>query len=59
MKMRGIVLLLLVIAALPVMARAQSLGDSEDFSSNVSSAPCPQLNLTYTRPHGRNEVTFA
>ena len=40
MKMRGIALLMLVIAALPVLAKAQSLGDSEDFSSNVSSAPC-------------------
>jgi hypothetical protein len=53
MKMRRIVLLLLVIAALtvlPVLAKAQSLADSEDSSSNVSSAIPPQLNLTYTRP---------
>jgi hypothetical protein len=53
MKVRRIVLLLLVIAALaalPVLAKAQSLTDSEDSSSNVSSATPPQLSLTYTRP---------
>jgi hypothetical protein len=60
MKMRRITLLLLIIAylaALPVLARAQSLVDSGDFSSaavlSVStsvSTTNPQPGLTYTRP---------
>lgn len=57
MKMRRIVLLLLVIAdlaALPVLAKAQSLVDSGDSSSStvdlsVSTAR-PQPDLTYMRP---------
>ena len=54
MKMRRIVLLLLVIAALPVLAKAQSLVDSGESSSgtvdlSVSTAS-PQPDLTYMRP---------
>jgi len=52
-KMRRIMLLLLVIAAItavPVLAKAQSLADSEDSSGTVSSTTPAQLNLTYTRP---------
>ena len=57
MKMRRIVLLLLVItdlAALPVLAKAQSLVDTGDSSSSTVdlsvSTATPQPNLTYMRP---------
>ena len=57
MKMRRIVLLLLVIAdlaALPVLAKAQSLVDSGDSSSSTVDLPVstarPQPDLTYMRP---------
>ena len=54
MKMRRIMLLLLVIAALtalPVLAKAQSLVESEDSSSSVGASTSPtQPLLTYTRP---------
>ena len=59
MKMRRIMLLLLVIAALtalPVLAKAQSLADSEDSSRTVSSTTPAQLNLTYTRPTHTTKV---
>ena len=62
MKMRRIMLLLLVIAALtalPVLAKAQSLADSEDSSRTVSSTTPALRNRTYTRPthttKGRND----
>jgi hypothetical protein len=53
MKMRRSMLLLLVIAdlaALPVLAKAQSLADPIDSSGTVASTTPAQLNLTYTRP---------
>ena len=53
MKMRRFMLSLSVIAALmalPVLAKAQSLADSEDSSGTVSSTTPVQLNPTYTRP---------
>src|ERR1017187_7214328 len=57
MKMRRIVLLLLVIAALaavPVLAKAQSLVDSGESSSGTVdlsiSTASPQPDLTYMRP---------
>lgn len=57
MKMRRIVLLLLLIAdlaALPVLAKAQSLVDSGDSSRSTVdlsvSTATPQPNLTYMRP---------
>ena len=59
MKMRRIMLLLLVIealTALPVLAKAQSLADSEDSSRTVSSTTPAQLNLTYTRPTHTTKV---
>src|ERR1022692_4278914 len=52
-KMRRSMLLLLVIAdlaALPVLAKAQSLADPIDSSGTVASTTPAQLNLTYTRP---------
>src|SRR5664279_1521408 len=49
-KTRRIVLLLLIIAALPVLAKAQSLADSEDSSGTVPSTTPAPLKLTYTRP---------
>jgi hypothetical protein len=53
MKMRRSMLLLLVIAdlaALPVLAKAQSLADPIDSSGTVASTTPAQLKLTYTRP---------
>src|SRR5450631_3990042 len=53
MKLRRIKFLLLVIAALtafPVLAKAQSLADSEDSSGTVPSTTPAPLKLTYTRP---------
>ena len=53
MKMRRSMLLLLVIAdlaALPVLAKAQSLADPIDSSGTVASTTPAQLTLTYTRP---------
>jgi hypothetical protein len=53
MKMRQFMLSLLVmadIAALPMLAKAQSLADSRDYSGAVASIRPAQLDLTYTRP---------
>jgi hypothetical protein len=53
MKIRCIMLALLIlvgIAALPMLTKAQSLADSGDSSSIVASTPAAQLDLTYTRP---------
>lgn len=52
-RMRLIMLLLLLIAdlaALPGLAKAQSLADSEDSSGTGLSTTPAQLDLTYTRP---------
>jgi len=50
MKMRGFMLLLLAIAALPLLAKAQALTDSENsFGTVAITAPVPS-DLTYTRP---------
>jgi len=59
MKMRRIMLLLLVIvdlAALPVLARAQSLADSADSPGTVASKTPAQLELTYTRPTQKTKL---
>src|SRR5271157_4476851 len=53
MKMRGVTLLLLVLAdlaALPMLAKAQSRARSGDSAGTVASTPPAQLGLTYTRP---------
>jgi hypothetical protein len=62
MKMRGLMLLLVAIAglaALPVLAKAQSLVNSEDFSSAAvvpSSATNPQPPVKYTRPDEKTRL---
>jgi len=53
MKMRGVTLLLLVVtghAALPILAKGQSLAGSGDSLGPVSSTIPAQLDLSYTRP---------
>ena len=52
MKMRrSILLVIAVFAVLPVLAKAQALADSGDFSGVVASmAPAATSDLTYTRP---------
>ena len=61
MKMRQAILFALAIvglAALPLLARAQSLIDSADSSGNpaVSANTAPQLDLTYTRPTQKTKI---
>ena len=49
--LRSVLLIIAFLAALPVLARAQSLTDSGSSSGAVASAPATtQLDLTYTRP---------
>jgi hypothetical protein len=62
MKMRGLMLLLAIagLAALPLLAKAQSLADSGD-SSSAALLPSlgtthPQLALTYTRPTQKTKL---
>ena len=50
MNMRRDTLLLLLIASLPVMSKAQSLADSGTSGSLVANTPQVQADLTYTRP---------
>jgi hypothetical protein len=50
MKMRRAMLLLLVVAALPVLAMAQALANSEVSSSGVAITTPALPDLTYTRP---------
>jgi hypothetical protein len=59
MTMHRIVLLLLAaaaVAALPVLAKAQSLTDSEDSSSAVSTTSPAAPDLIYTRPTGKMKL---
>ena len=56
MKMRRIVLLPLLIAILPLLAKAQSLADAGDSSGTVASTPPAQLDLTYTRPTQKTKL---
>ena len=49
MKMRRIVLVMFLVAALPLLAKAQSLADAGDSSGTVASTTPAQLDLTYTR----------
>jgi hypothetical protein len=50
MTMRRIMLVLLVIAVLPALTKAQSLVDAADSSGAVINTTQAQLDLTYTRP---------
>jgi len=53
MMMRGVMLSLLVvadIASLPMLAKAQSLADSRDYSGPVACTTTVKLDLAYTRP---------
>ena len=49
-KTRSALLIIAFLAALPVLARAQSLTDSGSSSGAAASAPTTQLDLTYMRP---------
>ncbi len=59
MKMRRIILLLLVVAylaALPLLAKAQSVANAGDSSGMVASTSPAQLDLTYTRPTQKTKL---
>ncbi len=56
MKMRRIMLLPLLIAVLPLLAKGQSLADSGDSSGTVASTAPAQLDLTYTRPTQKTKL---
>ncbi|MGA2962803.1 MAG: hypothetical protein ABSD96_14090 [Candidatus Korobacteraceae bacterium] len=47
---RSVLLIIALLAALPVLARAQSLTDSDISSGAVASTTPAQLDVTYTRP---------
>jgi hypothetical protein len=55
MKMRGRMLLLIAVAALPVLARAQSLADSESSSGN-GAITVVQPELAYARPTQKTKL---
>jgi hypothetical protein len=57
MKMRGVMLLAIAgLAALPVLAKAQTLADTGDSSSIVASAPPVRADTTYTRPTQKTKL---
>jgi hypothetical protein len=59
MTMRRIFFLLLVIAdlaALPIVARAQSFSESEVSTNSVLNASSDQIDLTYTRPTEKTKL---
>jgi hypothetical protein len=56
MKRRRNLLLLLVVAALPVLAKAQSPANPGDPSRAVVSAPSAQAEITYTRPTEKTKL---
>ncbi len=49
-RIRSVLLILVSLAALPVLARAQSLTDSDISSGAVAGTTPAQLGVTYTRP---------
>jgi len=49
-------LIIAILAALPVLARAQSLLDSGDSSGAVAITTPAQLDLTYTRPTQKTKI---